>query len=176
MGEAHYLWSDPWGGAGGSSYFNRGSTLVLQRGGEWLPLIRWIFTSAPLTCPHSPFIRRLLAVWRRLWLSLLLTPPSSQEEVDWQPLIWNGQLMDGTVLQLRERSHIAWDGWACGPARSLRVWRDTYRHLEMATLVATARGVHGAQVRRTEIDEAIPARMVPPMAHELMLGDARWLG
>ena len=55
------------------------------------------------------------------------------------------------------------------------MWRDTYKHLEIAALAAV--GVHVAQARRTKIDEAIPARWLePPEAQKLTPGDARWLG
>ena len=49
--------------------------------------------------------------------------------------------------------------------------------METAALAAAARGVRGAQVRRAEIDGAIPARsLVPPEVSILMPADARWLG
>ena len=142
-----------------------------------MPSLTLIFTSAPLICPRSPFIRSLLTVWRRLRLSLLQLPPSCQEEIDRQPLVWNGQVRDASSLQLGERSHIAWVGWSRGPARTLRVWRDSYRHLETAALATAAGGVRGAQARCTEIDGAIPiCKLLPPEFQSLMPRDARWLG
>ena len=57
------------------------------------------------------------------------------------------------------------------------MWRDTYRHVETAELAAIAGGVRGSHARHTEVDDTVPARWLePPEAHELMLGDARWLG
>ena len=58
------------------------SSCTPRRGGEWIPSLGWIFTSAPLTRPRSPFVRSLLTIWRRLHLSLLQSPPSYQEEIN----------------------------------------------------------------------------------------------
>ena len=76
---------------------------------------------------RSHFLRSLLSVWRKLPYSLSQVPPSCQEEMDKQPLIWSSQVTYDTGLQLGERSHIPWASWARGLARSLRVWRDVYR-------------------------------------------------
>ena len=92
------------------------STCTPQRGGDWQPSIRWIFTLAPLTPPCSPFLRSLLSVWRKLRHALSQVPPSCQEEMDIQPLIWSSQVTDSIGLQLGERTHIPWASWARGSA------------------------------------------------------------
>ena len=84
---------------------------------------------------------------RSLILNVMAThlkwPCDLKGEIWRQPLILNGHVMDSTEQQVGERSHIEWDGWAWGPAQSLRVSRDTFRHLGMATLVTAAGGVRG---------------------------------
>ena len=118
-----------------------------RREGEWMPSLRWIFTSAPLTCPCSLFICSLLTVWRRLHLSLIQSPPSSRKEIDRQPLIWNGQVRDASRLQLGERSHISWDGWMRAPARSFEfggilidTWRQQHLQQQQGVFVERRRG------------------------------------
>ena len=83
-------------------------------------------------------------------------------------------MTDDTGLQLGERTHIP---WACGPTRSLRVWRDVYRQMdpdELAVAVGTARGIHA---RRAEIEAAIPAGWrTHPIASQFLPSDVKWLG
>lgn len=68
-------------------------------------------------------------------------------------------------------------GWACGLARSIQAWRDTFRHLDTVALASAASGTRGAQVWQTEIDDAVPVRWImPPMLIERLPGNDRWLG
>lgn len=126
--------------------------------GDWQPSIRWIFTSALLTQPCSPFLCSLLTVWRRLQHHLSQPPPSCQEEIDRQPLIWSSLVTNCTGHQLGEWSHIPWADWARGPARLLQVWRDIFRQMDTAELAVAVGTTRGIQARRAEIDAAIPAQ------------------
>ena len=56
---------------------------------QWHPSYRCIFSDAPLTQPQSPFMARLMLVWRSVAIGLSCRSPQLLEEFERQPLIWN---------------------------------------------------------------------------------------
>lgn len=122
----------------------------------WEEGIRFIFSDAPLQLSHvSPFLRSIFRIWNSMREGLIRRPPSSLQEIERQPLIWNSYVLDGEGRQLGVRTHIDWAVWDSGPAASMLTWSE-HRQVSADFLEEEYQIGRGVATRMLEIDAAIP--------------------
>ena len=98
-----------------------------KNGGPWQPCIRWAFlkggrvsTSKAL---EDRFLNSVLIAWSAVKEGMQHTRPSTEEEIDRQPLFWNPWFTSGVQSMLGTRTRLSWGPFEAGLARTFRDWK-----------------------------------------------------
>ena len=120
--------------------------LVPKNGGPWQPCIRWAFlkggrvsTSKAL---EDRFLNSVLIAWSAVKEGMQHRKPTTEQEIDRQPLFWNPWFTSWVQSMLGTRTRLSWGPFEAGLARTFRDWKIvcSFQSLEREQILKRYKG------------------------------------